>query len=91
MVIFGVKTRSKSHGPAYPTICSQCGNETHYFFVKWRRWYHILFIPVFPWGANYQLDCPHCDRTLALDETQANVLKRLAAANEKYREGELSE
>lgn len=90
-IIFGLKTREKDYGGAYPGHCARCDNEAYMHAFKWRRWFHVFWIPLVPWFANRALVCPICGQTLELDRAGFKRARGLAAQARQLEKGEVSE
>lgn len=92
-IIFGWPRRTKEYGPAYPTFCTHCSNETFYHLVKTRRWLSLFFIPVLPlWFSQKYIACEVCSQFVELkgrDEWRA--AKKAVSITSEYMAGELTD
>lgn len=86
-IIFGTKTRTKEHGPAYPSHCSHCENDAYMHAGKWRTWFHIFWVPLIPWFATRALVCPICGMAWELNRTEYSLATDLAATVEAVESG----
>jgi Tellurite resistance protein TerB/zinc-ribbon family len=59
--IFGVRTRASkvSEGDFF---CPKCGADRHYVLQRFRQWFTLFFLPIFPVGAakGEQVKCQTC-------------------------------
>lgn len=80
MLLFGWPRRFKHVGPAYPSVCNGCEQDTYFHLVKSRRWFTIWFIPFLPLGtATWSLVCAHCEQTIVInDKGELQNAKRAA-------------
>jgi phage terminase large subunit GpA-like protein len=89
-IIFGLKTRSKEHGAAYPLHCPNCDNDEIYHAIKQRRWFHIFWVPLIPLRATRSLVCPTCGVALDLKKSEYKAAKELADKTRLHAAGEIS-
>lgn len=61
LIIFGFRTRPStvSEGTFY---CPRCGADRHYVLQRFRKWFTLFFLPIFPIGASRgeQVKCQTC-------------------------------
>lgn len=91
LLFFGLKTRTKDYGGAYPTPCANCDAEVLYRLIKLRTWFHIWWIPLIPWTARHQLRCPECGYGYRLSESEAQQARGLTTLMDRYEAGEVSQ
>ncbi len=65
------------------THCEQCQKDERFQIIyKW-NWYVIFFIPVFPLGKQYYLDCPLCGYRTEITKKEARAYLDIAAKERK--------
>lgn len=90
-IIFGNKLRSKEYGEAYLGYCPHCDNDVWWHAVKFRKWFHIYWIPLIPHSADRVLVCPICGSEAGLTKEQFATATELADRVAAYRDGDESE
>jgi len=54
--------------------CPNCGDWRNFREVRWRNYFTLFFIPLFPVGPERQgYTCPACGLTLGVEAAQASV------------------
>jgi len=80
MIIFGTRGKVIAGEPVRDIICQHCGSKAHISFGV-LRYFHLYWIPTFPYAKKTGLECVHCkqtifDREIPI-ETQYKLYNRL--------------
>lgn len=79
MIFYGTRTFSKHLGyVGEKEVCQNCGKEYRKSVVRYRRWFHLNWIPLFPVKSTYYEMCPVCAFGAELKGKEAQ--EELAAA-----------
>ena len=71
---FGKQTR-KVIGNVFYRKCAYCNTEQIWQLCLVRTWFTLFFIPVIPYGVEYQISCPNCKSYQKLTKEQFNEIK----------------
>lgn len=83
-IVYGTKTFSKNLGYFGPRQqCPTCGRVYSKSLVRYRKWAHFEYIPVFPVKSTYFHMCPVCGSGYEVDKTAAkNMLASQPVTNQ---------
>jgi hypothetical protein len=71
MIIFGWgRVTKKQYGPTMAVKCPHCENDTWLELYRYRKWFTLFFIPVFPYSSTHFLSCNVCSRGVELNGEQ---------------------
>ncbi|MEL6579978.1 MAG: hypothetical protein AAFQ14_09500 [Cyanobacteria bacterium J06621_12] len=80
MIIFGTRSKIITGEPVKEIVCQHCGHEAHISFGV-LRYFHLYWIPTFPYARKTGLECLHCKQTIFDNEipieTQYKLYNRL--------------
>lgn len=80
MILYGTKVFTKKMGyVGSPVECSTCAKSYKMSVVRYRRWGHLNYIPLFPIKSTYYKMCPICASGYELK--RADVKTELASIN----------
>lgn len=81
LIIFGFRVRASkvSEGEFF---CPRCGADRHYVLQRFRRWFTLFFLPVFPMSGSQgeQVKCQTCNAAFRPEILQAPTSARLSDA-----------
>ena len=80
MIIFGTRTKVLT-GKSQPAIgnCNYCGTAQSLFAYKQIKYFHIFWIPIFPYSAQIITICNHCKKLNYESEINPQTLQSLSA------------
>jgi hypothetical protein len=80
MIILGWgRVTKKQYGPTMAIQCPNCGNDTWLQLYRYRKWFTLFFIPVFPYSSTHSLSCSVCSQGVELNGEQVRRAKHLNA------------
>ena len=81
LIIFGLRVRPSkvSEGEFF---CPRCGADRHYVLQRFRRWFTLFFLPIFPLSGSQgeQVKCQTCNSTFRPEVLHAPTSARLSEA-----------
>jgi len=82
MIIFGTRTKVLT-GKSQPAIgnCDYCGTAQSLFAYKQIKYFHIFWIPIFPYSAQVITICNHCKKLSYQSEINPQTLQSLPSGN----------
>jgi len=88
MIIFGWgRVTSKKYGPTMVTKCPNCHNDIWLQLYRYREWFTLFFIPVFPYSSKYLLLCDVCSKGVQLKGEHLQRAKQMnILTNELFKE-----
>jgi len=80
MIIFGTRTKVLT-GKSQPAIgnCDYCGTAQSLFAYKQIKYFHIFWIPIFPYSTQIITICNHCKKLSYQSEINPQTLQSLSA------------
>lgn len=79
LIVFGFRVRASkvSEGEFF---CPRCGADRHYVLQRFRRWFTLFFLPVFPMSGSQgeQVKCQTCNSAFRPEVLQAPTSARLS-------------
>lgn len=64
MIIFGSKGTQIGSTTCNTAVCTHCQSKTFNIYT-YSRYFHIFWIPIFPYQKKYLAECTHCKKTYA--------------------------
>lgn len=83
MIIFGKRKRSLKSEDAYGVTCQNCGEKDCLIFTQNFHYFHIFWIPVFPYRFYGRSYCSNCDQELKERQMPLEVQE----AFERFKQG----
>ena len=77
--LFGVRRKEKAIGQVERS-CSKCARPTVHMALELKSWFTLFFIPVIPFGTNYQTRCNFCGTRYKTTDELKTKLSGLAMA-----------
>ncbi|MGG9962884.1 zinc-ribbon domain-containing protein [Ferruginibacter sp. SUN106] len=74
MIIYGNKATKTGHQSLFNSKCSHCGTKGSLEMYTFSRYFHIFWIPVFPYRKEAVTQCNHCKQVLKKKEFSADLL-----------------
>lgn len=68
LIFFGSYLMDDNRGGSIPAHCARCDNVVLLQAYKWRKVYHVLFVPILPTTAKRELVCPVCSDAIRVDK-----------------------
>jgi hypothetical protein len=76
MIIYGHKATKTGHQSLFGTKCSSCGTKDEIEMYTFSRYFHLFWIPVFPYRKEAVTQCNHCKKVLHKKEFSADLLSQ---------------
>jgi len=73
MIIYGLRASKIGQAPMMDTTCPVCDEKDSFILSTFGRYFHILWIPLFPAGRKYTAECSNCDTTFKKKEADKFV------------------
>src|SRR6476469_5087544 len=90
--LFGFRNKSHEHGPTIAATCPRCHNSVVLHDVRFRRWFTLFFIPVFPLGrARRLLMCPICRWARDVPHTADELTNEMAEITRQWQAGGMAD
>lgn len=67
MIIFGTGQRLLKHNPT-DLVCMNCLRDESMYVYFYVHYFHVFWIPVFPYRKSMVTECPHCKQVLRQEE-----------------------
>jgi zinc-ribbon family len=74
MIVYGHKATKTGHQSLFGTKCSNCATRDSLEMYTFSRYFHIFWIPVFPYRKEAVTQCNHCKQVLHKKEFSADLL-----------------
>ncbi len=65
MIIFGTRSSTLGTIAIKGTPCSHCGDNGSKRITVFGKYFHVFWIPTFPFGKSSVMECTHCLKTIA--------------------------
>ncbi len=75
MVIFGHRATKTGHQSLFGTTCQHCGTKNTLEMYTFSRYFHVFWIPCFPYRKEAVTQCNHCKQVLHKKEFSADLLQ----------------
>lgn len=82
MIIYGTKTAKTGNIDVYNTKCNYCENRGTQRISIYNKYFHLFWIPIFPFEQILIAECTHCRRTIDKREISKELYN--AYEMEKY-------
>jgi hypothetical protein len=76
MIIYGHKATKTGHQSLFGTKCSSCGTKDEMEMYTFSRYFHLFWIPVFPYRKEAVTQCNHCKQVLNKKQFPADLLSQ---------------
>jgi zinc-ribbon family len=76
MMIYGHKATKTGHHSLFGTKCSSCGTKDEMEMYTFSRYFHLFWIPVFPYRKEAVTQCNHCKQVLNKKQFSADLLSQ---------------
>jgi len=74
MIIYGNKATKTGHQHLFNSKCSHCGTKGDMEMYTFSRYFHIFWIPFFPYKKEAVTQCGHCKKVMTKKEFSADLL-----------------
>jgi zinc-ribbon family len=74
MIIYGHKATKTGHQSLFGTKCSNCNTKDSIEMYTFSRYFHIFWIPIFPYRKEAVTQCNHCKQVLNKKQFSADLL-----------------
>jgi hypothetical protein len=74
MIIYGNKATKTGHQSLFGAKCSNCNTRDSLEMYTFSRYFHLFWIPVFPYRKEALTQCNHCKQVLNKKEFSADLL-----------------
>ena len=82
MIFFGTKKKEIKRGIIASTTCKVCEENTSMYYRVEAKYFHVYWIPVFPYKKNTLVDCSYCDTAFEKKHFSENIKNKLQRENE---------
>ncbi|WP_313806897.1 zinc-ribbon domain-containing protein [Flavobacterium sp.] len=82
MIFFGTKKKEIKRGIISNTTCKVCEENTPMYYTVEAKYFHVYWIPVFPYKKNTTVDCSYCDTTFEKKQFSESIKNKLQRENE---------
>jgi hypothetical protein len=76
MIIYGHKATKTGHQSLFGTKCSNCNTNNSLEMYSFSRYFHIFWIPVFPYRKEALTQCNNCKQVLHKKEFSSDLLSQ---------------
>lgn len=76
MIVYGNKATKTGHQNLFGTKCSHCGTRDSLEMYTFSRYFHLFWIPVFPYKKEAVTQCNHCKQVLNKKEFPSELLSQ---------------
>jgi zinc-ribbon family len=76
MIISGNRATKTGHQSLFGTKCNSCGTKDSLEMYTFSRYFHIFWIPVFPYKKEAITQCNHCKQILNKKEFSSDLLSQ---------------
>ncbi len=76
MIVYGNKATKTGHQNLFGTKCSHCGTKDSLEMYTFSRYFHLFWIPVFPYKKEAVTQCNHCKQVLNKKEFHSELLSQ---------------
>lgn len=91
IIIFGMRSRSKQHGPCVAASCPRCHNEVVLVYLVVTRWFALFFIPVIPTSKRRLLLCPICNWNREVPQASEHLALEMIGITEQWKTKQLGD
>jgi phage terminase large subunit GpA-like protein len=64
MIIYGQRATKTGHQSLYNTTCHHCNSKNSLEMYTFSRYFHVFWIPFFPYRKEALTQCNHCKQIL---------------------------
>ena len=87
IIIWGTRTRCVSLGSAVIMDCPHCHNRVWFTLYRWRKYFHLYFLPVCTLAQRSFLSCAICSHAIDLNKDGDAAAAELASSAARVRAG----